>query len=503
MLALKYNGAANTIIVECIARNVPIAAPRIDSVTEYLGAGYPLLYDQSCYDMTHILTMEKVQEAVDYLAKIDKSIFNIDLFCKNIKSSSVLVSLAPELSNDGLQHLMATFDVTVCICSYKRTHNLHKMLESLFCKQIFAGSVQVIVWNNNEAREQVVRQICEQYLKRNSSTRFLELISSTSNHYCIIRACMLNLMRSDLLLICDDDVIPGQTFVQFFVDAHQRHRKDILAVRGHRFLPHQLNHADPCAEWTDYGHLRFVDDDQPEQLVHFLHADTCLIPREAIREFASIPIPDNGFILVDDYWMSFVLSHYFHRNLRKLQCCGHLERTDESDVVGLALYTRPEVQDAKIRMYVHHMLNGWPTWTSDPVSKSLTASQEAEVVEGKQKWWSGKAFVGYNVASDLQREDVADLVKLGARVVRIGAVGSREEKDFEFSGFLEDDPTAELSELRETVSMLAEFGIGVIITLHQWVVSSELWTLIGLSFDLLLFNCKQRFENCFNLHNNV
>ena len=125
------------------------------------------------------------------------------------------------------------------------------------------------------------------------------------------------------------------------------------------------------------------------------------------------------------------------------------------------------------------------------------------MVEGKQKWWSGKAFVGYNVASDLQREDVADLVKLGARVVRIGAVGSRQEKDFEFSGFLEDDPTAELSELRETVSMLAEFGIGVIITLHQWVVSAELWTLIGLSFDLLLFNCKQRFENCFNLHNNV
>jgi len=388
MLALKYNGAANTIILECIARNIPIAAPRIDSCIDYLGADYPLLYDQSSYDMTHVLSMRKVQKAIDYLRNIDKSILSIDRFCQTIHSSSVLLSLAPEIPNDELQHLVVTFDVTVCICSYQRTTDLHTILESLLCKQTFTGTVQVIVWNNNEAREKVVRRICEPYLKKNSSTRFLELISSTSNHYCIIRACMLRLMRSDLLLICDDDIIPKQSFVQFFVDAHQHHKKDILAVRGHKFLPHQLNHADPRAEWITFKHVGFVDDNEPEQLVHFLHADTCLIPRQALQDFVSVAMPDNGFILVDDYWMSFALSHYFNRNLRKLQCHNnkHFERTATSDVGGLALYTRSEVQDAKIRMYIHHMLNGWPAWESEQIAKGQTA-------DGRKKEMVGRSSV--------------------------------------------------------------------------------------------------------------
>ena len=296
---------------------------------------------------------------------------SISQFCQTIKSSSVLLSLAPEITNDQLQHLTVKFDVTVCMYSYKRTENLRIILDSLMNKQTFTGSVQVIIWNNNEARDKVVREICEPYVRRNSSKRFLELISSTSNHYCIIRACMLHLMRSDLLLICDDNVIPKPSFIQFFLDAHHQHRQDVLAVRGHKFLPHKLNHSDPRAEWEEYEHLRFVDDDQPEQLVHFLHADSCLIPRPALQDFSSIAMPDTAFTLVDDYWMSFVLGHYFNRNLRKLQCFRneHFQRAASSDEVGLALYTRREVNDAKIRMYIHHMLNGWPAWAPEQVNE--------------------------------------------------------------------------------------------------------------------------------------
>jgi len=55
----------------------------------------------------------------------------------------------------------------------------------------------------------------------------------------------------------------------------------------------------------------------------------------------------------------------------------------------------------------------------------------------KKKWWEGVAFIGYNVPSDVTREDAADLLKLGAKVVRIGAVGCREDSDFEFSGFVD------------------------------------------------------------------
>ena len=480
MIALKYVGAANTIMLECIARNVPVVAPRISSCIDYLGANYQLFYDQNTTDMTKILTIDKVQQAVDYLSQMDKNIFSIDRFCQTILSSSVLLSIAPVI--DGLQHLTTKFDVTVCICSYKRTGNLSEILQNIICKQIFSGMVQVIVWNNNSAREKVVRQICEPYLKQNSSSRYLEVISSTDNHYCIIRACMLHLMRSDLLLICDDDVIPRQSFVQFFVNAHHQHKQDALAVRRHWFLPHQLNHADARMEWANYHHVRFVDDDQPEQLVHFLHADTCLIPRDALQDFVSITLPDNGFVLVDDYWMSFVLSHYFKRNLRKLQCCNdeHFKRTADSDEPGLALYTRPEVEDARIRMYIHHMLNGWPAWPHEQITTSTTESAPA-LKSAKMKWWNGGAFLGYNVASEVTREDISDLLKLGAKVVRIGAVGCQEDYDFEFSGFLEN-PTAQLEELHDTILMLAEFDIGVILALHRHVVSVELWQLIATEF---------------------
>ena len=42
--------------------------------------------------------------------------------------------------------------------------------------------------------------------------------------------------------------------------------------------------------------------------------------------------------------------------------------------------------------------------------------------------------------------------------------------------------TAQLHELRETVSMLSEFDIGVILTLHHRVLSVQLWTLIATEF---------------------
>jgi len=100
-------------------------------------------------------------------------------------------------------------------------------------------------------------------------------------------------MRSDVLLICDDDVIPLQSFVQFFC-------RRAPSVRGYRFLPHRLNEADPHAEWSHYEHVRFLDDDQSEELVRFLHVDTCLIPRDALQELVKVALPDSGFELVGD-----------------------------------------------------------------------------------------------------------------------------------------------------------------------------------------------------------
>jgi len=121
--------------------------------------------------------------------------------------------------------------------------------------------MQIIIWNNNLDRAELVSSICAPYLKRKRANKSLELIQSSENHYAAIRLALPPLMKSDTLLICDDDVIPGENFVSFFMDVHRKkHPKDILCVRGHYFLQHDLKMQCPEDEWTSYENVKFADD---------------------------------------------------------------------------------------------------------------------------------------------------------------------------------------------------------------------------------------------------
>jgi len=476
-LALKYTGAANTIVVECIARCSPIVAPRMESCVEYLGEEYPLLYDEDSEDLNDLLNADNIKCAIKYLQTMNKSNLSIERFCNNFGSSSVLRCIAPH-ADKPTEKLLTKYDVTICLCSYKRTHHLTNILRSLLEEQSFKGSMQVIVWNNNDARKGEVRRICQPFLMNSTRSRSLEIISSTSNHYCIVRLCMTHLMQCDTLLICDDDIIPKANFVSFFLDAHVKHPNDVLCVRGHKFLSHELDHHDPCKVWRTYSDIRFIDDHENEQFIHFVHADACLLPKSAMQELCSIEMPDRGFILVDDYWMSFVLSNYFKRNLRKLKCSElDLVRTEDSEQPGLALYTRPEVRDAKIRMYIHHMMHGWPSWKCEQKSEATKIDNNlmADAREAKLNAWK-KTFIGFNVQSNITEEDAVSLRNLGIHTVRIGAVGSK-EITYEMSEFLVN-PVGQLETLMNTISLLAKLGINVVLTLKRKLVSPEIWKLI-------------------------
>jgi hypothetical protein len=111
----------------------------------------------------------------------------------------------------------------------------------------------------------------------------LEVIQSTENYYCIIRAASANLMKSDNLIICDDDVIPDADFIQFFISGQKKHPKDVLCVRGHYFLTHKIRKSNPEKLWQDYEFVRFAHDDSAERLIHFVHADACLFPRQGMN----------------------------------------------------------------------------------------------------------------------------------------------------------------------------------------------------------------------------
>ncbi|ODN01496.1 GDP-perosamine synthase [Orchesella cincta] len=495
-LTLKYEGAANTLILECISRNVPILAPAISSCTEYLGQDYPLLYNPATPELDQLLTLEKIQESIAYLQKMDKSKFNKSKFLQDVEKGAVMLSIPPctivaekesqakTIISDLRQ--FPKYDVTICICSYKRTHHLPKLLESLWENQDFKGTYQIIIWNNNDCRNCIVRDCTKKYIESSSIKRSLELISSSENYYCSIRFAMPALMKSDCLLICDDDILPGRNFISFFHSAHSKHPKDVLCVRGHVFSPHELQVHDPTNVWMDYDNLRFHDDDQPEQFLHFVHADACLIPKQALQEVSSVTMPDQSFTLVDDYWMSYILNDKFGRKLRKLSVNGlptnPIVRTDDSDKPGLALHTRPEVQDARIRLYVHHMLQGWPKWSSTMDQNLCKSPEEMEVVkQKKQDFWNVPPQIGFNISSTIDKTGIEELVKVGTKCVRIGAVGVGESTIFELSGFL-TEPETQLEGLSRTVEELGKIGINVVITLERRLVSPEIWKLIAKKF---------------------
>jgi hypothetical protein len=78
-----FDAAANTVILECIIRNTPIIVNKLEPVIEYLGADYPL-YFNNLLEVPDLLTNEKLLEAHYYLSKMNKDDLSIDYFTKNI-----------------------------------------------------------------------------------------------------------------------------------------------------------------------------------------------------------------------------------------------------------------------------------------------------------------------------------------------------------------------------------------------------------------------------------
>lgn len=82
-LSLKHQGAANTIILECIARNVPILVPNIPSCTEYIGKEYPLFYEPNKFDLSEVINWKNVISSIFYLKNMDKRKFSPESFMLN------------------------------------------------------------------------------------------------------------------------------------------------------------------------------------------------------------------------------------------------------------------------------------------------------------------------------------------------------------------------------------------------------------------------------------
>lgn len=82
-LDLVDSAAVNTVI-ECIVRNTPIVINKTPGVLDMLGHNYPLYYD-NLDEVPGLLNKTTIKKAHLYLRKIDKSKYDIDYFCKDLK----------------------------------------------------------------------------------------------------------------------------------------------------------------------------------------------------------------------------------------------------------------------------------------------------------------------------------------------------------------------------------------------------------------------------------
>lgn len=261
-----YDAPANTTVIECLGRNTPLIVNRLPGIEEYLGSRYPLFYD-TLEEATSILhDRERLKSGSEYLKNHSiKAQLTHQCFLDAFVSSSVyrLLPLPPSQQHDNQQTKFPQFDLTVVVCSYKRVYNLQNLLEC-FKKQDYGGTFEIILWNNNVETQEQVACITAPY----QDTLNIRLIQSSENYYCIIRLAVVRLMRSNILLICDDDIVPAQAYISTFMAKYKQHGpRAVLCCRGHVFGQHILNEENPHKFWEDYEHMRFFDEKAPERQV--------------------------------------------------------------------------------------------------------------------------------------------------------------------------------------------------------------------------------------------
>ena len=250
--------------------------------------------------------------------------------------------------------------VTVMVVSFARVHALPALLEAL-AAQRFAGEIDCIVWNNNMRDAGIVDHV----LSQAPASLTVQAIHSSRNHYCLVRLAAAVLAIGELVLFCDDDVVPGPGYVARLVDRFSALSSDTsfpvaVSACGHRFDPDLVGQASAEDVWDSRVGLHFYDEHATQVDLHFMHANSMLLSRETLLRIAARPIPDPVFHLVDDYWISFVLSHEMGARLVKVPMGDQMRFTESAYDPAVALHLRPEVRKARLRMFDFHRRLGWP-----------------------------------------------------------------------------------------------------------------------------------------------
>lgn len=349
-----FDAVAVTVMVECIATATPLLINRVGAVAEYLGDDYPLYFDSLNQAEAYLTDDDRIVAAHEYLQRHSmRKRIRLDDFAETLQNTTVYRALPDPYPSPQFD----TVDFTVVMCTYKRLETLPAILDR-FAAQKTTRRFELIVWNNSYEARDAVDAILRDYKDRIPD---LQCIHSTHNYYCMIRFALIPLMRSELLMICDDDVLPEPHYLETFLSAYERLGPHVaICARGHEFEPHSLNEDEPDLVWRTGVHLQFYDETTAERNVHFMHADNLVISRELLARSLEFRPPNPAYGLVDDYWLSFVLSHHLTVPLWKIQCQDCFHFTPSANDPTLALHRRCEVNEQRVNLYLEHMRQGWP-----------------------------------------------------------------------------------------------------------------------------------------------
>jgi hypothetical protein len=84
VFAHLFDAAANNTVLECIIRNTPIIINKIQGVVDYLGEDYPLYFTDVNEVPNILLNFEKINQAHEYLLKMNKQDINITYFTNQL-----------------------------------------------------------------------------------------------------------------------------------------------------------------------------------------------------------------------------------------------------------------------------------------------------------------------------------------------------------------------------------------------------------------------------------
>ncbi len=80
-----YDSSANNAIINAIQRKCPILLNRLPACEEYLGCEYPLFYE-NLDDINNLLSLERIEQAHEYLKNLDTSKFSLHNTIRNINN---------------------------------------------------------------------------------------------------------------------------------------------------------------------------------------------------------------------------------------------------------------------------------------------------------------------------------------------------------------------------------------------------------------------------------